>query len=139
MNSKQHVLYVEDEEVQAKLFGKIIGDEIKPYGYEIIVVNNGKEAAEFLFGNTSKIQVSKSLVSLILVDLSMYDISGFQLIAEITKSDLKIPVAVFTSHDDEKIETEAKKLGAADYFVKGKDLAELERLKKFIIKSVKQR
>ncbi len=136
MNSKKYVLYVEDEEVQAKLFEKIIGDEIKPYGYKIVVVNNGKDAAEFLFGKGGKVKVSRGDVGLILLDLSMYDISGFQLIEDITKSDLAIPVAVLTSHEDHKIEKEAKKLGASDYFIKGKDLAELERLKKFIIKNI---
>ena len=135
MTLKKFVLLVEDEEMQLKLFSKIIANEIRSYGYEVVTLSNGKDAIKFLSGGKSDLDISRDEVGLILVDLSMYDISGFQVIEEIKSLGLTMPVAVLTAHDDAKIAKEAKKLGAADYFIKGKDVKELDRLKNFIIKA----
>jgi two-component system cell cycle response regulator CtrA len=67
-----------------------------------------------------------------LIDLSMHDISGFDMLKQIKDKQVNVPVAVFTAHEDESIKNQAIILGAKDYFVKGKDIDELNRLKSFI-------
>lgn len=132
---KKYVLYIEDEAFQAKLFSKIIGDEIEEFGYKILTLSNGSDAIKFLEGK-KVLKVEKNEVGLILLDLAMHDISGFQILKEIAKDKVKIPVAVLSAREDDDIKKEAKKLGAIDYFIKGKDLAELQRLRKFVTKTM---
>ena len=45
---KKFILYVEDENVQAKVFSKIIESEVKNFGYEVIVFGNGSDFIDLL-------------------------------------------------------------------------------------------
>ena len=127
---KKFLVYIEDEEFQAKLFTRIISDQIKNSGVKIITFTKAKAAEEYLNS------IKTDQVALALVDLSMYEVSGFDMIKKIKIINPKMKVAVLTSHEDKEIEKEAKKLGADDYFIKGRDIAELDRLRKFIVESV---
>jgi DNA-binding response OmpR family regulator len=49
---------------------------------------------------------------------------------------LKTPIAIFSAREDEVTKEKAIDLGAKDYFIKGKNLMELERLRKFIIENI---
>jgi CheY-like chemotaxis protein len=133
----KYILYIEDEPTQAKLFSKIIEDEVKEFGYKVVVINNLDDVEKFLAGEKVT-EVPRNDIGLILLDLSLLnlslnDISGLQVLREIHNSKLQIPVAVLSATEDEEIAQEAKRLGAKDYFVKGKDEKELERLRSFII------
>ena len=134
----KYILYIEDEETQAKLFSRIIEDQVRDFGHKVVVINNGTDALKFIAGEDI-LKINKNDVGLILVDLAIYDISGFQILKEIHDSKIQIPVAVLSAREDKNIEKEAKSLGAADYFVKGKDEEELERLKNFIINVCKKK
>ncbi len=127
---KKFLVYIEDEEFQAKIFTKIISDQIRNSGVKIITFTKAKAAEEYLNS------IKTDQVALALVDLSMYEVSGFDMIKKIKAINPRMIVAVLTSHEDKNIEIEARELGADDYFIKGKDVEELDRLRKFIIESV---
>jgi len=133
---KSYILYIEDEEFQAKLFSKIIEDEIGATGHKVFTLKNGEDALDF-FSGKKDFKIKREDVGLVLLDLAIYDISGFQILKEITKSKSGVPVAILSAREDEKTKKEAKKLGADDYFIKGKDLAELNRLREFIVKNIR--
>ncbi len=131
--TKRYVLLIEDEQFQAHLFSKIIETEIEEFGYQVVVLDNGRDAMKF-FSGEKILKINQQEVGLVLLDLALHDISGLQILEKINP---KIPVAVLSANDDEKIRKEALALGASDYFVKGKDLEELMRLREFIIKKMR--
>ena len=129
------ILYVEDEDIQAKIFSKIIENEVKEFGFKVIVFNNGKEFIELLNSKHSQYKISQ--FSTILLDLSMHDVSGFTMLEEFKAKSMNVPIAILTARQDEDIKNKIMNLGAKEYFVKGKDIDELERLKNFILQSTK--
>jgi len=127
---KRYVLLVEDEKFQATLFAKIIENELSDFGYQVITIENGRDALKF-FSGEKILEIEQSEVGLVLLDLAIHDISGLQILEKI---DAKIPVAVLSANEDEKVKEDALRLGASEYFVKGKSLEELNRLRDFIVK-----
>jgi two-component system cell cycle response regulator CtrA len=127
---KKLVLYVEDEIIQAKIFSQIIENEVSPKGYKVIVFNNGSELIDLINDKHPTYKISQ--FNVILLDLSMHDISGFDMLKQIKSKQVLAPVAVLTAHEDESMKNQAIIFGAKDYFVKGKDIDELTRLKNFI-------
>ena len=137
MTDKKYLLYVEDEEFQAKLFAHILEGEMAEYGYGVETLSSGMDFLNFLAGE-KELNIKREQIGLILLDLSMHDISGMQILKNLKRYDLDIPVAVFSAREDKDTIDEVKKLGAVEYFVKGKDLEELQRIKKFIIKKMQE-
>lgn len=134
---KNYVVYLEDEQVQAKLFGKIIAEEIEKYGYKLKTLNNGEDLISFLQNKNDSLGINPGEVRLILLDLAIHDISGFQILEKMKTAKSKIPVAILTAKEEKDIKQKALKLGAVDYFIKGKNEQELSRLIKFITRSIK--
>lgn len=130
---KRYVLLVEDEKFQATLFAKIIENELSDFGYQVITIENGRDALKF-FSGEKILEIEQSEVGLVLLDLAIHDISGLQILEKI---DAKIPVAVLSANEDEKVKADALRLGASEYFVKGKSLEELNRLRDFIVKAMR--
>jgi DNA-binding response OmpR family regulator len=131
---KKFILYVEDENIQAKLFSKIIENEVKNFGYEVVVFGNGSDFIDLLNSNNKNYKIEQ--FGLILLDLSMHDFSGMAMLNEAKAKNIKTPIAIFSAREDNLIKTKALELGAKDYFIKGKNLMELERLRKFIIENI---
>ncbi len=132
---KKYILYVEDEDVQAKVFSKIIENEVKNFGYEVVVFNNGTDFIDLLNSTNKNYKIEQ--FGLILLDLSMYDFSGFDMLKEAQNKALKTPIAILSAREDLLIKKQTIDFGAKDYFVKGKNLAELDRLRNFIIETMK--
>jgi len=132
---KKYILYVEDEDVQAKVFSKIIENEVKNFGYEVVVFNNGTDFIDLLNSANKNYKIEQ--FGLILLDLSMYDFSGFDMLKEAQNKTLKTPIAILSAREDLLIKKQTIDFGAKDYFVKGKNLAELDRLRNFIIETMK--
>jgi DNA-binding response OmpR family regulator len=131
---KKFILYVEDENVQAKVFSKIIESEVKNFGYEVIVFGNGSDFIDLLNSRNKNYKIEQ--FGLILLDLSMHDYSGISMLQEAKDKNIKTPIAIFSARDDDITKEKAIDLGAKDYFIKGKNLMELERLRKFIIENI---
>ncbi len=130
MTSKRYVLLIEDEKFQATLFSKIIENELLDFGYKVIILDNGRDALKF-FSGEKVLKIEQSEIGLVLLDLAIHDISGLQILAKI---EAKIPVAVLSANEDSKVKEEAMRLGASEYFVKGKSIEELNRLREFVVK-----
>ncbi len=107
------VLVVEDEAVNQQMLGKILGEK-----YICEYANNGKEAIRMLMEDSRR-------YSLILLDLFMPEMDGFEVL-EVIKEDSalkKIPVIVLTSEKD--AEVKSLQLGAVDFIPKPYDLPEV--------------
>ena len=110
---ERRVLIVDDEEINREILGTIIESE-----YKVVFAKNGKEALE-------KIHDKNSGISLVLLDILMPELSGFDVLKEMKKENLltEIPVIVLTSEKDSEIES--LKLGAADFLTKPYDRPEV--------------
>lgn len=104
--TRRVVLVVEDEFVNRELLGFILKND-----YEVLYAENGKQALEIIKEN-------KKLLSLVLLDLLMPEMNGFELL-DILKGDeelAKIPVIVLTS--EESAEVKSLQMGAVDFIKK---------------------
>lgn len=103
------ILLVEDE----LPFRKIYKDALKmTYGYEIAEAEDGEEAMEL---------VKQKTPDLILLDLVLPKLNGFDVLARIKNDpDLThIPVIVYSVMADKASIERAMKLGASDFTIKG--------------------
>ncbi len=102
---KIKILIAEDDQFLSKVLGTILVDE----GFEIDKAMNGEEAIE---------KVNQDGYKLILLDMIMPKMTGFEVLAHMKKAKMKTPVLVFSNLSQPEDKTEALKLGAKDYFVK---------------------
>lgn len=128
------ILYVEDEDVQAKIFSKIIENEVSSHGFKVVVFKSGDDFIDLINSLHAKYKISE--FGLILLDLSMHDVSGLAMLKEFKAKSIKTPIAILTAREDDELKNKALSIGANDYFVKGKDVEELSRLKNFILQSI---
>ena len=110
---KRTVLVVDDEEINWQLLGSILEQE-----YTVMYAKNGKEALEC-------VRLHKTNISLILLDLLMPEVDGYEVLSFIEQdAELKkIPVIMLTSENSAEIKS--LKLGAADFLTKPYDMPEV--------------
>ena len=133
---KRVVLIVDDEQINRELLGFMLQDS-----YDIIYAENGAEALRIIKEN-------KKLLSLVLLDLIMPEMDGFELLG-ILKADTElaqIPVVVLTSEDS--AEVKSLRMGAADFIKKPYNMPEVIQARvsriielsegRFIIRSASQ-
>lgn len=110
---RQLVLIVEDQEVNQELLGMILADQ-----YELLFARDGGEAIDL-------IRQYRDLLSIVLLDLLMPGIDGFQVLETMRndKTLSHIPVIVLTSEKD--AELKALRAGAADFIPKPFDMHEV--------------
>lgn len=106
VNGKRQILIVDDEQVNRELLGFIAASN-----YDVLYASDGASALDIMKEH------SKTL-SLVLLDLNMPDVDGFEVMKRMMESDdLKnLPVLIMTS--EEGAEIECLKLGAADFIAK---------------------
>ena len=111
--SKRHVLIVDDEPVNCEILRNILQDR-----YAVTCVHDGQTAYEI-------ITMEGRRFSLILLDLIMPGMDGFELIRLLRADrDLRsIPIIVMTS--DKSAEVKSINLGAADFITKPYDMPEV--------------
>ena len=107
------VLIVDDEAINRDLLGNILEKE-----YKVVFASNGKEALEIIHRD-------KDILSLVLLDLLMPELSGFDVLKNLKEDGLitELPVVVLTSEKSSEIES--LRLGAADFLTKPYDLPEV--------------
>lgn len=101
------VLVVDDQEVNIRIVGQLLVRA----GYDIVPAMNGEQALE---------RVNAALPDLILLDMRMPGMSGFELLTEFKKhpETADIPVIFLTADDDRENVTRALAAGAVDYITK---------------------
>ncbi|MBQ7645997.1 MAG: EAL domain-containing protein [Clostridia bacterium] len=104
------ILVVDDQELNRDILGVILEEES-----EVIYACNGREALE-------KIRENKESLSLIMLDIFMPEMNGFEVLEAMAADDLlkRIPVIVLTS--EKSAELKALELGAADFITKPFDV-----------------
>ncbi len=114
-NRKRQVLVVDDELINRKLLGHILKAD-----YDVLYAENGKEALDIINSNYKTL-------SLVLLDLLMPEIDGYELLEIIgnDESYRKIPVIVLTS--EKSAEVKSLQLGAVDFIPKPYDMPEVIR------------
>ena len=103
---KRLVLIVDDEIVNREMLRNIIQND-----FDVVMAEDGEEAVE-------KIKEHGDLLSLILLDLNMPKMGGYDVIQWLKSSDdyVNIPVIVLTS--DKHAEVDSLTMGAADFLTK---------------------
>lgn len=107
-----NILVVEDNE---QLRG-LMDTHLSKAGYRVFQAENGKRALDVLEDN---------LIHLIIVDIMMPKMDGYELTGELRSAKLTVPVLMVTAREGFEDKRRGFKLGADDYMVKPIDMEEL--------------
>jgi DNA-binding response OmpR family regulator len=103
--SDLRVLIVEDEEPIRKLIAKILNKE----GILVSQAGNGKQGLEM---------INKYNYDLVILDILMEDISGFDVAREIRKYDLQLPIIFLSGKKEDEDIIQGLDIGADSYITK---------------------
>ncbi|MCI6653682.1 MAG: response regulator [Clostridium sp.] len=101
------ILVVDDKKTNLMLAEKILQEE-----FNVSMAQSGTEAIAFL---------EKNIVDLVLLDLHMPDMNGFEVMSEIRHNEnitVDLPVIFLTADDDKAMEVRSFKEGAQDFIAK---------------------
>lgn len=118
------VLIVDDQVGVRRLLFEALTDE----GYVVQMAGGGAEALSI---------ISSTPPSLVLLDMKMPGMTGFETLQEIRKRYGQIPVIMMTAYGDMEIIAETKNLGVKHYLNKPFDLDEVRLLVKGIVPEAK--
>lgn len=115
------IVMVEDDEGHARLIEK----NVRRAGVhnEIVPFTLGKDALDFILGESRDGLVSKDRYLLVLLDLNLPDMSGIKILEQIKTNEhtKRLPVVVLTTTDDEGEIQRCYDLGANVYITKPVD------------------
>jgi DNA-binding NtrC family response regulator len=112
MAKKSSILVVDDEDA----LRTVLSGELANEGYEVRTAGDGDEAIN---------ELEKALFDLVLLDIKMPRINGFEVLKFIKEKQPKTKVVMLTGFADLKNAIESKKLGADDFVSKPYDLVDL--------------
>jgi CheY-like chemotaxis protein len=137
MSKAKWILLAEDDPHDADLAQRVLADTFSPV--EVVVVTDGVEALNCLYRRDAFASRDTKLPSLVLLDLKMPLMDGFDVLRQI-KGDVQlraIPTTVFSSSREPVDVIRAYELGANAYVVKPLDFQEfldaLQEIKRFWI------
>jgi two-component system response regulator len=116
---EDYVLMVEDNADDVTL--TLLSFKRNNFDYKIVVVRDGKEALDFLFGADQQKQwVTGQWPALILLDLNLPKVSGFEVLKRLRNDPQlsQVPVVILTSSNLDNDKIEAHRLGANLYIRK---------------------
>jgi CheY-like chemotaxis protein len=104
------VLLVDDHRDTARLLARLLRAE----GFEVEALDSGAAALAFLLERPAK-------PSLILMDIMMPGMDGFETLCRLRllEASKHVPVVMLSAVTDEEHQERARKLGAAEYWIKG--------------------
>ena len=110
MSASRSVLVVDDE----VLFLRTVADGFRAYAgkFELLTAHNGREALDVLGARR---------IDLVVTDLKMPDVDGFELLAAMSRSFPDIPVLVMTAFGTPDIQRQLSGLGVGPYLEKPLD------------------
>lgn len=109
MDMPAHILLVEDEFIQQTLVKEIL---VQAYACAVTTSRNGHEALYYLK------QRHNNIIDLVIMDLSMPDMGGFQTLAKIRELYAGLPVIILTGSEDLSDAVKSIKMGAHDFITK---------------------
>ena len=104
-NQHHKVLVTEDESLVADLISR----KLEAGGLVVTVARNGQEALD---------QLAKNKYDLLLMDLTMPDLDGFQLLSRLKTQKNTMPIIVMSNLSQAEDVKKAKALGAWNYIIK---------------------
>ena len=107
-----NILVLEDD----KNLKKLMTTCLKKNNYETFEANNGEEALSVL---------EKNYIDLVITDIMMPKMDGYELIKTLRQSKYNIPILLVTAKDKYQDKEEGFLLGADDYMVKPIDIKEM--------------
>jgi DNA-binding NtrC family response regulator len=110
------VLVVEDDPIQRKMICMLLSK----LGYSVRTAENGKQALIELT------ESQKNSISIVLLDVSMPVMDGFEALKHIKVSHAEIPVIMLTAQNDTNVAVQAIKNGASDFIVKPPEPSHLD-------------
>lgn len=117
------ILIIEDDPLMLRMYEKVFKYE----GYEVVLVNNGKEGVGLAKTNKP---------DLVVLDLMMPEMDGLQVLELLRKEDStkSIPVVVLTNLVNDSVMNTALSLGAKGYLVKSEISNDkiVEEVKKYL-------
>jgi len=121
-NSNKNILIVDDEDDIRNLMTEVLSFN----GYNVLSAINGKEALS---------KVKKERVDLIILDINLPDINGYDVFRLILNNEKtkNIPVIIFSSSDTVSSINKFMVLGAKDYILKSEGMNQwLTKVKKYL-------
>jgi putative nucleotidyltransferase with HDIG domain len=103
--AQDRILIVDDEEA----IREVVSTLLEAQGYQCASVGNGREALDYLHGNS---------IDLVLSDMVMPEMTGLQLLAWLRTHYKDVPVIMVTAMHDVSTALEAIRRGAYDYILK---------------------
>ncbi|MCA9404755.1 MAG: response regulator [Candidatus Omnitrophica bacterium] len=110
-----HILIVDDED---RLL-RILRLGLRNAGFNVTTAGSGEEALDILL---------KKDIGLLLTDIRLGGMSGVDLIYELERLDVQLPIIVMTAHADVDTAVKSLKHGANDYIQKPFTVEEVEKL-----------
>lgn len=112
------ILYVEDNPDDADIFARLMGKLNRPVAY--IILSSGSEVLNYLLDGDKRTNLSKRLPKLLLLDLNLTGLSGFDVVKRIRAMDQTrwLPVVAFSTSDNPSDVVEAYESGVNAYLVK---------------------
>jgi len=112
---KRRVLLVDDEEDALD----ILSDIISRMGYEVHTAATGRLALE---------KAGQAKPDLMLLDLQMPDMNGFEVLKAIREAGMDFPVVMLTARREEQAVEAARALGVSTYLTKPVQFGEIKRV-----------
>lgn len=101
------ILIVDDDAITRGLLSRVLGSYSKEF--EVVTAENGKDAANI---------IKDEKIALVITDLQMPIVDGFQLLAHMSKNHPEIPAIVMTAFSTPELDAKVKAIGPANYFQK---------------------
>ncbi|UCD57288.1 MAG: response regulator [Candidatus Hydrogenedentota bacterium] len=117
MSARQSILFVDDDNEFRRAMKKMF----ERWGYNVTDAAGGREALDLLSRNT---------YDLIISDLRMPDLDGVELMGEIKRKEIKVPIVFITGYGEIESYMDLMNMGAFDYInkpVKGKEILRVAR------------
>lgn len=122
-NKKHRILLVDDEIITLKITRKLLTEN----GYEVDIAPSSADAMKLL---------GSLHYDLVIVDITMPSISGFDLIQLMQSFDYNVPVIFLSNNDNDWTIEEANKIGAKRFVSKEKEFNYLPEIVKEVLATV---
>ena len=122
LHNQKKILIVDDEIITLKITRKLLTEN----GYEVDIASSSSEAMNFLSGNH---------YDLVIVDITMPSISGFDLIQLMQSFDYNIPVIFLSNNDNDWTIEESYNVGAKRFVSKEREFNYLPSIVKEVLAS----
>ena len=116
---KKHILVVDDEQNMLLAIQFIL----EVANYKVTTAQNGQEA----LNRVLEAKNSGNEIELLILDIQMPCLTGIELIDELNRLDINIPILVITGYGNNKLSIELMRKGCSEYLDKPFDDEELIR------------